>query len=90
MRSGPISMVAAPNPGSDTQIGYAIGKSVGGAVERNRIRRRVRAVLHDADRDALLPPGRYLVTCQPASKQLTHSELVSHVHVVLDRVRDAQ
>ncbi len=39
-------------------IGYAVGRSVGNAVIRNRIRRRLRAIL--ADHSNELRPGLYL------------------------------
>jgi len=41
------------------QIGYAIGKNIGNAVVRNRIRRRMRPIV--ASEAAALPPGVYLL-----------------------------
>jgi ribonuclease P protein component len=40
-------------------VAYAVGRNVGGAVQRNRARRRLRAALHEI-RDEL-EPGSYLV-----------------------------
>lgn len=49
---------------SEAHVGYAIGRSFGGAVARNRIRRRLRVLLAGhADR---LQPGLYLVGAQPS------------------------
>ncbi len=49
---------------SHAHVGYAIGRSFGGAVSRNRIRRRLRVLLAGhADR---LQPGLYLVGAQPS------------------------
>ena len=54
--------------GSSSSVAFAIGRDVGGAVARNRARRRLRAVL--AARADTLAPGSYcfsgsaeLVTC---------------------------
>jgi ribonuclease P protein component len=39
------------------RVGYAIGKPTGSAVDRNRLRRRLRAMIDSLE----LPPGDYLV-----------------------------
>ena len=63
---GPLRLVSRPapahNPTQSARIGFAISRTVGNAVQRNRIRRRVRAVLRDISREdpSLLPPGDYL------------------------------
>lgn len=63
---GPLRLVSrgAPqhNPTQSARIGFAIPRTVGNAVRRNRIRRRLRAVLRDVSREtpSLLPPGDYL------------------------------
>ena len=44
------------------QVGYAIGRSFGGAVQRNRMRRRLRVLLHAHANQ--LRPGLYLVGAQ--------------------------
>lgn len=38
-------MVVAPGPGDETRIGLVVGKAVGGAVDRNRVKRRLRHAL---------------------------------------------
>jgi ribonuclease P protein component len=53
-----------------------VSRSVGGAVERNRVRRRLRAIVQDAD----LAPGTYLVAVLPASAELSFDALAAHVH----------
>lgn len=57
-------------------VGYAIGRSFGGAVERNRMRRRLRVLL--GARSDRLRPGLYMVGAQPtlnraSSETLTHA-----------------
>ncbi|KAG1648407.1 Ribonuclease P protein component [Nymphon striatum] len=59
---------APPDHESVPHVGYAIGRSVGNAVVRNRIRRRIRAVL--ADEAVELRAGLYLIgvkNAKPAS-----------------------
>ena len=63
-----------------TRVAYAIPRRVGTAVERNRIRRRLRAVLADQP----LAPGAHLVSADQSVLTLTHHELVEQVEDVLD------
>ena len=54
-------------------MAYAVGRPVGGAVERNRLRRRLRAILQ-----GLAPgiaPGAYLIGAGPAAAGLSHDQL---------------
>ncbi|MEZ5168102.1 MAG: ribonuclease P protein component [Acidimicrobiales bacterium] len=63
---GPVQIISrydeARTPPT-TRIAFAIPRSVGSAVVRNRIRRRIRAMIHDLDRDpATRPmPGDHLI-----------------------------
>ena len=73
-RVGPLSVTRlAPERGGSPQpaVAFAIGRPVGSAVERNRLRRRLRAVLAALE----LPPGTYLVSAGPAASTLSHQEL---------------
>ena len=55
-----------------------IGVAVGPAVVRNRLRRRLRAILRDAD----LPSGLYLFGAAPAAAPLGFPEL----HNIISRI----
>ena len=71
-RSGPIRVSWVPGPaGSPPCVAYAIGKRVGPAVVRNRLRRRLRAVFVDA----APAPGDYLVACDPDAASVPFSDL---------------
>lgn len=49
--------------GEERRVAYAVGRPVGGAVERNRVRRRLRALMADAVGGPEEPgPGDYLVS----------------------------
>lgn len=58
-------------------VGYAIGRNVGPAVDRNRLRRRLRAAL--APWEADLRPGWYLVGVSPRSVQPDWADVCSAV-----------
>ncbi|MEP7115917.1 MAG: ribonuclease P protein component [Ilumatobacteraceae bacterium] len=53
------------------QVAFAIGRAFGPAVVRNRLRRRLRALL----RATPPPPGLYLIGAQPAAAERSFTEL---------------
>jgi ribonuclease P protein component len=68
---------------SQVDVAYAISRRLGGAVVRNRIRRRLRALM-----DGLEPlprPGSYLIRCGNETGNLTYDELHHHLHIALER-----
>jgi ribonuclease P protein component len=75
-RRGALSLayVPGPDPNQPPRVAFAIGKRVGGAVIRNRVRRRLReAVLHQSCR--LRPGGAYLIGASPAAAAAKFGEL---------------
>lgn len=64
------------------QVAFAIGRAVGTAVRRNRLRRRLRAVLADCD----VPPGLYLIGARPRACEHTFGELEHLVHSMLAKI----
>jgi ribonuclease P protein component len=59
-RIGPVWMTVIPAPTAvPPRVAYAVGRSAGNAVDRNRVRRRLRALVHA--HAAELVPGWYLV-----------------------------
>ncbi|MDE3085537.1 MAG: ribonuclease P protein component [Acidobacteriota bacterium] len=72
-RRGPVTVTfaqagSAPEP----RVAYAVGRKVGNAVLRNRVRRRLRAAVAQT---AELPPGAYLVAAGPAAARQSFEEL---------------
>jgi len=63
--------------GTDVRVAYAIGRKVGPAVVRNRVRRRLREAVRHLDRTAPggLACGAYLVSVRPEAAQRTYREL---------------
>ncbi len=73
-RSGPVSVSFVPRPEwARSEVAYALNRKVGGAVVRNRLRRRMRAIL--VEQAAGLPAGAYLVRSGPDGAALEFDEL---------------
>jgi ribonuclease P protein component len=62
------------DPSIPPRVAYAIGKRVGPAVVRNRVRRRLRAAAL-AHRDELRPGGAYLFGAAPAAASAPFAEI---------------
>jgi ribonuclease P protein component len=69
-------------------VAFAIGRSVGNAVRRNRVRRQLRAILRElAGRpDAPLGSGTYLLSVRPAVTTLSFQELRSLVEDAMGQI----
>lgn len=79
-------MVHAPlgadeSPG--VEVAYGIGKVVGPAVVRNRIRRRLRVLMRECLADGRLPEGRFLVSVRPDAVDAGFDDLRRHLHTAL-------
>jgi ribonuclease P protein component len=84
-RQGPVSLaVIAGDVICPPRVAYAIGKRVGPAVTRNRVRRRLRAAV--ASYRPQLQPGRaYLFGASPAAAATPYGELEAAVSRLLGR-----
>lgn len=70
-----MTVVHLPAAG-DVRVAYAIGRKVGPAVVRNRLRRRLRAAVRDLDRSrGGLPSGAYLISLRPEAARRSYREL---------------
>ena len=83
-------MVRCALVGPDTEpprVAYAIGRPVGGAVVRNRVRRRLRAATRA--HAAVLEPGHaYLVHAAPGAAQRTYADLAASLGSALGALRE--
>ena len=74
-RRGPLSVVYSRVAEADglALVGYAVGRRHGGAVARNRLRRRLRAAVRMEGPG--LPAGAYLVRAAPGTSDLAFDAL---------------
>ncbi len=88
MRRGPITVTFVETAPTDPpRVAYVVGRRVGGAVERNRLRRRLRAIIRELD--AHLGPGAYLVGAARGAASLSFGELKAMVsQAVQELARD--
>ncbi len=77
-----------PDPDSTaTFVAFAIGRAFGPAVQRNRIRRRLRALLREIDRMEPLPTGLLLIGAQPELIELTFDQLRLRLNDLVGAIR---
>lgn len=67
-----------------TQVAFSIGRNVGNAVVRNRLRRRAKSVLSRLD----LPVGLVLIGARPESAELTFDQLSTTLGSLMSQVTD--
>lgn len=83
-RRGPITVAYLPVSNSDAskgsvaqvRVAFGVGRKVGHAVARNKVRRRLRHIMRELDhRSDVLMPGSYLITVQPAAATMSYGAL---------------
>ncbi|HSH59225.1 MAG TPA: ribonuclease P protein component, partial [Acidimicrobiales bacterium] len=85
-RRGPVWAAWAPGPpGGPPRVAYAVSRKAGGAVVRNRIRRRLRAVVATTP----LPPGDLLISAAPPAATIPFCELRAAVAEAVNAVHPA-
>ena len=73
-RSGPVSVSFVEKPDwNRSQVAYAVNRNVGNAVQRNLLRRRMKAIVFEQSTG--LSVGAYVVRCGPGGPTLKFNEL---------------
>jgi ribonuclease P protein component len=60
-------------------VAFALPRTVGTAVVRNRLRRQLRAAARDLEQQELLPPATYLVIVRPPARGAPMTTLRGHL-----------
>jgi ribonuclease P protein component len=85
VRSGPLWCSVLLDPSlSHAHVAYALGRPVGSAVSRNRLRRQMRAVVA-ADAGSALSPGWYLFGADAPAVSMTFAELSAALPALANR-----
>jgi ribonuclease P protein component len=66
-------------------VAYALGRSTGGAVARNLVRRRLREIVRA--QESTLPSAWILVGANASAVDMSFAELTSHTHALFSRVQ---
>jgi len=69
-----LTIYRAGRQGKQVLVGIAAGRALGGAVIRNRVRRRILAIVDEISRGDGLP-GRLLIEARPTAANLRFDEL---------------
>lgn len=59
---------------SPPRVAYALGKRVGDAPTRNRLRRRLRAVVRELENE-LVPGSAYLIAARPEAVRMSKTQI---------------
>ena len=70
---------------AETRIGMSTPRTLGGAVQRNRVRRRLRQLLRERMGSRIGPGWDLLLIARPAAGDATYSELGAAIDALLDR-----
>ncbi|MFV0558900.1 MAG: ribonuclease P protein component [Enterococcus sp.] len=64
------------------RVGLSVGKKIGNAVNRNAVKRKIRATLLDLE-DRINPEIDFIIIARPAASDLKSSEIYSNLEHVL-------
>ena len=88
VRSGPLSCTMMLDSSlSVPQVGYALSRSYGSAVRRNRLRRQLREIIKT--RESAMAPGIYVFGASPRAHGTPFLELGQHVDGLLAKCAKA-
>ena len=71
-------------PDIPTRVGFSVSKRVGGAVQRNRVKRRLREIVRRLLGE-MLAGGDVIITAKPSAALATFDDLAADLQVLLTR-----
>jgi ribonuclease P protein component len=74
-----LRFLAAEAGDEARRVAYAIPRKLGGAVVRNRLRRRLRAAVDQVVGE--MAPGAYLISPQPAALDMDFQDLIQNLRL---------
>jgi ribonuclease P protein component len=87
--SGFVLQMRKRDDNAPARMGFTVSKKVGSAVERNRVRRRLKEVVNRTAPNRVLRGHDYVLVGQRAALTLPFSELVVALASALERVQNA-
>lgn len=86
VRSGPLSVTFVGDHDAEgpARVGFVLGRRIGSAVVRNRLRRRLRSALAELDP----PAGWYLLGAAPAATETAYPQLRDHLESMMLQIRN--
>jgi ribonuclease P protein component len=84
VREGPLTVIHRADA-TAPRVAFAVGRKVGPAVVRNRLRRRLRALWRQADPVG----GDYLILAAPAAADLSFAQLGARLDAAMTRLEPA-
>ena len=82
-----VTTAVVGSPAEPPRVAYAVGRQAGGAVARNKIRRRLRAAIRAHARE-LEPGSAYLVSVVGSQQIAPYSALSDSLHAALRALRE--
>lgn len=85
-RSGPLRarvVIGETTPVNSLKLGFTIGRKFGSAVQRNRMRRRLRHCVAEVVRSGEVDASHVLIGAAPSALGSPHPELMQHCRQLL-------
>ncbi len=88
MRRGLVTLTFLPEASvGPPRLALAVGRRVGGAVVRNRVRRRLREAARHLAGSGALPAGAYLASVSPAAATASYDRLHDDLEAAVGALR---
>jgi ribonuclease P protein component len=89
-RENPANAGDSRSTTSHPRVAFAVPRAVGPAVERNRIRRRIRSIANDLAATGQMSAGAWLFIVRPGATALAFAELQTVVGDAVDTLGSRQ
>ncbi|MFM2183371.1 MAG: hypothetical protein RJB61_1665 [Actinomycetota bacterium] len=80
------ALLDPPGTTSPPRVAFSVGRALGTAVVRNRVRRRLRAAVQSVSAAGRMPAGDYLIGARPEAATQSFADLSADLARVIERV----